>query len=277
MSIGRTTDTRLDPNRWPTLFDYTMDRINALLVVQPHENVTFGAFTYTDLTVTTLTTTTLALSGALSGATTITGSGLATVGSLSVGGTADVTGVLTVTAGVTVSSLTASEAVFTDGSKGLVSNAITGTGNVVMSASPTLTGTITAAIVTLSGLLTANNGIYDGLNSMSVYGMEIGTNSNGIYIKWGNGLMVCYGALSSVLACNNVNGSCYFVTNTFTYPSSFKTGTAPQIYSSNLLAANLTWGGMATAITESSAVIYLVSSFNGGTGKLTYLAIGMYK
>jgi hypothetical protein len=31
--------------------------------------------------------------------------------------------------------------VFTDGSNGLVSNAITGTGNVVMSASPTLSGT----------------------------------------------------------------------------------------------------------------------------------------
>jgi hypothetical protein len=53
-----------------------------------------------------------------------------------------------------MSSLTASQAVFTDGSKGLVSNAITGTGNVVMSASPTLTGTIGAASQTLSGSLT---------------------------------------------------------------------------------------------------------------------------
>ncbi len=40
---------------------------------------------------------------------------------------------------VTVASLTASRAVFTDGSKGLVSNAVTGTVNVVMSTSPTLT------------------------------------------------------------------------------------------------------------------------------------------
>ncbi|MBI1272910.1 MAG: hypothetical protein GC131_02350 [Alphaproteobacteria bacterium] len=37
--------------------------------------------------------------------------------------------------------------------------AITGTGNVVMSASPTLTGTITAAAGTFSGTVTANNGI----------------------------------------------------------------------------------------------------------------------
>lgn len=54
-------------------------------------------------------------------------------------------------AGVTFPSLTASRAVFTDGSKGLVSNAITGSGNVVMSASPTLSGTLTAAAITASG------------------------------------------------------------------------------------------------------------------------------
>ncbi len=54
---------------------------------------------------------------------------------------------------VTVSGLTASQAVFTNGSKVLTSNAITGSGNVVMSASPTLTGTIVAANQTLSGTL----------------------------------------------------------------------------------------------------------------------------
>ena len=48
--------------------------------------------------------------------------------------------------------LTASRAVFTDGSKGLTSNAITGTGNVVMSASPTLTGTVAGASLQLSSL-----------------------------------------------------------------------------------------------------------------------------
>ena len=54
--------------------------------------------------------------------------------------------------------LTASVATFTDGSKKLVSNAITGTGNVVMSASPTLTGTIGAAALTLSTPLAVPQG-----------------------------------------------------------------------------------------------------------------------
>jgi hypothetical protein len=69
---------------------------------------------------------------------------------------ADSTGVVTVAAAPVLTALTASQAVFTDASKGLVSNAITGTGDVVMSASPTLTGTVTAATLnatTLGGTL----------------------------------------------------------------------------------------------------------------------------
>jgi hypothetical protein len=71
-----------------------------------------------------------------------------------------------------VSGLTASQAVFTDGSKNLVSNAVTGTGNVVMSTSPVLTtpnlGTPSAATLTnatglplstgVTGTLPATNG-----------------------------------------------------------------------------------------------------------------------
>jgi hypothetical protein len=71
---------------------------------------------------------------------------------LSASSTLAVTGVATLTAQPILSSLTASRAVFTDASKGLVSNAITGTGNVVMSASPTLTGTVAGASLSLSSL-----------------------------------------------------------------------------------------------------------------------------
>lgn len=82
--------------------------------------------------------------------------------STTVAGTLDVTGVATFTAKPILSSLTASQAVFSDGSKGLVSNAITGTGNVVMSASPTLTGTIAGASQTLSGTLAVTGGLTQG-------------------------------------------------------------------------------------------------------------------
>jgi hypothetical protein len=51
---------------------------------------------------------------------------------------ADSTGVVTVNAAPVMTALTASQAVFTTSGKALVSNPITGTGNVVMSTSPTL-------------------------------------------------------------------------------------------------------------------------------------------
>ncbi len=62
-------------------------------------------------------------------------------GNTTVGGTMSVTGVATLTAAPVLSSATASQALFTDASKNVVSNPVTGSGNVVMSASPTLTGT----------------------------------------------------------------------------------------------------------------------------------------
>lgn len=80
--------------------------------------------------------------------------GALTAGTLAVTGATTQTGVATFTAQPIFSTLTASQAIFTDGSKGAVSNAVTGTGSVVMSASPTLTGTVTTAALsgtTLTG------------------------------------------------------------------------------------------------------------------------------
>jgi hypothetical protein len=63
-----------------------------------------------------------------------------------VSGTLAVTGVATFTAQPIASSLTASLPIFTDASKGLVSNAMTGTGSVVMSTSPTLVTPIVSSL-----------------------------------------------------------------------------------------------------------------------------------
>lgn len=88
-------------------------------------------------------------------------SGITNTGTLGVtaattlGSTLGVTGVATFTAQPILSSLTVSQAVFTDGSKGLVSNAITGTGNVVMSDSPIFTGTPTLPTGTIGVTQTA--------------------------------------------------------------------------------------------------------------------------
>lgn len=92
-------------------------------------------------------------------------------------------GVKTFSSAPNLSSLTASQAVFTDGSKNLVSNAITGTGNVVMSASPTLTGTITAAAANFSGAISASNfsGSSSGTNTgdVTLAAFDSSPNNNG--------------------------------------------------------------------------------------------------
>jgi trimeric autotransporter adhesin len=67
--------------------------------------------------------------------------------------TLGITGVTTATGGLNVGTATVSTAAEFDGSKNLVSVTKTGSGNDVYSASPTLTGTISAASQTLSGTL----------------------------------------------------------------------------------------------------------------------------
>lgn len=73
-------------------------------------------------------------------------SGNVGIGKTNPGSKLDVNGTVTAT-GMNDSALTASQAVFSDGSKNLVSNAITGTGSVAMSDSPTFTTKITDPLV----------------------------------------------------------------------------------------------------------------------------------
>jgi len=101
------------------------------------------------------------------------------VANLLVTGTLTVNGVATFDVQPIVSSLTASRAVFTDGSKGLVSNAITGTGNVVMSASPTTTGTIGAAAITLTTPLAVASG-GTGLNTLTSANLLVGAGTSDV-------------------------------------------------------------------------------------------------
>ncbi len=83
-----------------------------------------------------------------------------------------VTGVATFTAAPIFSSTTASQVLVVDASKNLASLPFTGTvGSVVMAASPTFTGTVAMAALTLSGLLRFN-----GTNSTGAGSALLGTN-----------------------------------------------------------------------------------------------------
>lgn len=71
--------------------------------------------------------------------------------------TVDISGSLRVSNTVILTSQTASRALFTSSTSSVTTNAIIGTGNVVMSISPTLTGTISAAAMTMTGTLTMSS------------------------------------------------------------------------------------------------------------------------
>jgi hypothetical protein len=85
---------------------------------------------------------------------------------------------LTVGGTLTMSALTASTALALNASKQAVSVTNTGTGNNVLSASPTLTGTIDAAAQTLSGNLTLNGGTANGV--LYLNGSKVATSGSAL-------------------------------------------------------------------------------------------------
>ena len=108
---------------------------------------------------------------------------VALTGNQTISGTLGVTGVATLTAQPILSSLTASQAVFSDGSKGLVSNAITGTGSVVMSTNAILVtpniGTPSAGVAT--NLTGTASGLSIGGNAATATTATTATGTNALY------------------------------------------------------------------------------------------------
>ena len=86
---------------------------------------------------------------------------------------------LTVGGTQNMAALTASTALALDASKNVVSVTNTGTGNNVLSASPTLTGTISGAAATLSGNLTLSGGTANGV--LYLNGSKVATSGSGLY------------------------------------------------------------------------------------------------
>lgn len=162
-------------------------------------------------------------------------SSLTLTSNLSVAGTAAITGVATLTAAPVLSALTASQAVFTNGSKALVSNAITGSGNVVMSASPTLTGTITAADVTASGTVTGATLVATGFirggytNSITAYATGGQANATQIANRW-NMVTTCATSGDSVkLPASPTAGDEVFIRNRGAAPLAIYPGSGDTI------------------------------------------------
>ena len=173
------------------------------------------------------------------------------------GSIADSTGVITITNAPVVSALTASQAVFTTAGKALVSNAITGTGNVVMSTSPTL---VTPVLGTpTSGNL--SNCTVDGTNQVGYRDLPavgtktasytLATGDVGKYVQVGSGGSITipdatFAEGDAVSIFNNTSGT---ITITCTITTAYIAGT-----DSDKASVTLATRGVATILFISSTV-----------------------
>lgn len=149
---------------------------------------------------------------------------------------------------------------------------ITGTGNVVMSASPTLTGTITAAAVTLSGTLTTN------LTGGGTQCVQV--DNSGVLSATGSACGSGGGAVSSVTATNTtltispttgsvLAGINLANANTWTAPITISTASVNALSIGTAGATNPAWNiDTATNANAQSGLNY-VAAATGGTATLT--------
>jgi len=160
-------------------------------------------------------------------------------------GTQTIAGAKTFTDAPILTSTSASQALFTDANKNIVSNAITGTGNVVMSNSPTLVtpniGAATGSSINISGSVTA-----DAVTAKKYIAIiptaTTAAATTEIDLSTGNIFKINLGANITTLNLNNITAGTYILefiqggTFTVTFPTTnwkWSGGTAPTITATN--------------------------------------------
>lgn len=122
--------------------------------------------------------------------------------------------------------------------------------------------------------------IEDLANALSNILLDFGSNSNGYWMKFGNGLMLCwnYGTVND-WAINNAYGSLYQGTRTFSFPQTFSE--APMaIPGGAKWGSGASWATMSANPTTTQMTIRAIDTSSRATGTdVTYswLAIGRWK
>ena len=165
--------------------------------------------------------------------------------------------------GLNLIGLSVSQAVFTDGSKNLVSNPITGSGNVVMSASPTFTGTAIFSQLTfgVSNLTTYTEGTF----TITGNGFSSNPTGSAFYIRTGNGVILLVPSLSGTS-----NATTFTLSG---IPATIQPTRGQNIVIAEVKDAGLNYSGEITINTDGTAQPYIRTTINAGPSS-TYTITG---
>lgn len=141
-----------------------------------------------------------------------------------------------------------------------------GTGGNTQASARAGLGLGTAAVAALVGTVTQGGAAV----------MESGSNSNGWFIKFADGTMICRGVVNASPAISNQSGNLYYYVGSLAFAASF-VGIAPQVFPFFNADGYLTWVTVKGTPGLSAFNYYVMANTpTGVTGILGFMAIGRW-
>jgi hypothetical protein len=133
-----------------------------------------------------------------------------------------------------------------------------------------------AAIGLLAGNVLGADSINSGGDVWGAGNVEYGTNANGAYWKYPDGLLICKASFTEALTVNSSIGAIFFITGTLrTFPNAFL-GDSPAVYFNCVTTQVIT--PSATNVSLTSCRLVLTSGSASHTSSAnSYVAIGRWK